>query len=268
MHMSPLLFSSLLAAGVVTAMPQDQTVKSVPAKINREDAEAKKWGDMRVCLEKKNNSGYFTNSCLTTKLVNNVNRLDMLAGAHMGKVATTSVWSAYKVTANPLGDYERPGSQEHSFMIVNEGVSPDSKPQCLTWEMVPPYENLEAIVKQLGKSLPTKSYWLGGVTLQDCAFPPNWKSSSTTIQLTETAFRQLFWSKIEGTGKDAKRRIIPRVFAGGLWPIDICNGSLGIFDRLETGKEPDYLKSLLADIVGKTTIGWGCTPQKWSLVDN
>ncbi|KAK6513013.1 hypothetical protein TWF506_009175 [Arthrobotrys conoides] len=265
MYFSRVLVSSLLAVGFVIARPQ-YTVKSVAATITRENVEAKKWGNMRMCLERKNNSKYFADTCLTSKLANGLNRLDMLPGLTSGKAAPPSVWSAFKVTANPLGDYERPGSQEHSFMIVNEGISRKSKPQCLTWEKVPPYEKLEAVENILGKSLPTKSYWLGAVTIQDCAFPPDWKSSTTTIQLTDTAFRQLFWSKIEGTGKDAKRRITPRVFAGGMWPSDICNGSLGIFDRLESGREPDYLKSLVTSIVGKTSIGWGCTPQKWSLI--
>ncbi|KAF3081465.1 hypothetical protein TWF706_004397 [Orbilia oligospora] len=268
MHFSLALVSSLLAVGFVCARPQGQVMKSVPATITRENVEARKWGNMRMCLEKKNNSKYFADTCLTSKLSNGLNRLDMLAGLTAGKVASSSkaVWSAFKVTANPLGDYERPGSKEHSFMIVNEGISRNSKPQCLTWEKVPPYEKLEAVEKVLSKTLPTKSYWLGGVTVQDCAFPSNWKSPSITIQLTDTAFRQLFWSKVEGTGKNEKRRIIPRVFAGDSWPGDICNGSLGIFDSLETGKEPDYLKSIMISVTGKTSIGWGCTPQKWSLV--
>lgn len=80
------------------------------ATITREDAEAKKWGNMRMCLEKKNNPGCFADTCLSSRLVNGVNRLDMLTGIISGKAPASSVWSAFKVTANPLADYERPGS--------------------------------------------------------------------------------------------------------------------------------------------------------------
>ncbi|KAK6507733.1 hypothetical protein TWF481_006155 [Arthrobotrys musiformis] len=267
MYFSYLLVSSLFIAVFASARPQE-VVKSVSATITRENTESKKWGSIRMCLDKKQNPGYYTDTCLKGTPVSGVNVLGALAGISTAKVPANSVWSAYKVTAAPLGDYERPGSQEHSFMIVNEGITRSTKPQCLTWEKVPPYEQLEAVVKLLGKALPTKSYWLGGVTLQDCAFPGDWKTSTTTVQLTETAYRQLFWSKTEGTGGNLKQRIIPRVFAGGLWPSEICNGSLGIFDRMESGKEPGYIKSLVAAIVGKTTIGWGCTSQKWTLAAN
>ncbi|KAK6495907.1 hypothetical protein TWF481_002952 [Arthrobotrys musiformis] len=266
MHLSPLLISSLFSVGLVIARPQD-AVKSVPATITRENVESKKWGNIRMCLNKNENPGYYAKTCLSgTPTGGNI--LKALAGITAAKSPANSVWSAYKVIANPLGDYERPGSQEHSFMIVNEGITRSTKPQCLTWEKVPPFEQLEAVEKVLGKALPKRSYWLGGVTLQDCAFPSDWQTSIATFQITETAYRQLFWFKTEEADDNSKQRIIPRVFAGGFWPSDICNGSLGIFDRMETGKEPDYIKSLAAAVARKTTIGWGCTPQKWTLEAN
>ncbi|KAK6343545.1 hypothetical protein TWF730_011135 [Orbilia blumenaviensis] len=89
-----------------------------------------------------------------------------------------------------------------------------------------------------------------------------------SAQHHDIGYRQLFWTKVEGKGSNIRRRIMPRVFVGGTWPSDICNGSLGIFDRTEPGKESNYLKNLLTATIKGTTIGWGCTPQKWTLIGN
>ncbi|KAK6525931.1 hypothetical protein TWF281_010974 [Arthrobotrys megalospora] len=182
--------------------------------VTREHPEAKKWSKTRICLEKKNNPGYYGDACLG---VSKLARVEMQRGIPARNTDFSSVWSGFKVIGTHLGDYERPGTQEYTFAIMNEGLGRGIKPKCLTWDEIPDVEKLRATTDQMSKNPTKTSQWIGGVTLQDCVFPADWKGSAAPYPLMDMGYRQLFWSKTEG-GKSVTRRSGPFRFGRSFNP--------------------------------------------------
>ncbi|KAK6343547.1 hypothetical protein TWF730_011137 [Orbilia blumenaviensis] len=268
MHIQILAIAVGLATGTVASF-SDDVIKPYP--------EWQRWQHTRICLEKQHNPNYYHNACLSTSPYGEKGRLGMDSDL-FGVSPTNSInYTETPIEGKWYGlldigpehnrqDFSQSAPREYTFIIFS---SPD---QCLTWQKYPREAALEKIMNGIGKNFTNyaRSTWLGDIYFDKCSFGDVdiYSKEAFPFDFSKFADNQKFLVVADGTEQEPdndvvprKRRIIPKVSGDDPKTIDLCDGKIGIFDRMETG----YRLSRVGGHLNRTTIGWGCTNQVWSL---
>ncbi|KAK6507732.1 hypothetical protein TWF481_006154 [Arthrobotrys musiformis] len=254
-----------------------------------------------ICIITQKNPNYYNNTCLLTT---DSQGLGLKASPDLAtmtpdseKVPLPGLWRGYMdldefdTGANKKGG----GPDRNTFIIVSEeeGHLPGKRvPICLTWisteeeyyvDMGPVQNISDSFSKRILDRPPsltpafgsmpaydTKSMLSGKVVFETCRT----SFSSLRLDFGDIPVNQKFWvlpepgSEVEYINGDfavAHLRIVPKL----PWindPWSLCSGYFGIFDTRETGEDPDYEIPAKGDWYYPTSIGWGCSFQKWTIV--
>ncbi|KAK6525933.1 hypothetical protein TWF281_010976 [Arthrobotrys megalospora] len=252
----------------------------LPEKWVNQYPEWPRWLRTRLCIEKEYNERYHKDACLDGPLDGTLRMDSNLIGplenrtVQYTETPDSGIWTAILDTGveGHRVDFSPGTPLEYTLVIYN------GRNECLTWQKYPrDAVTLENVTNGLGRVFNdnSTSFWLGDVHLKRCsylnAYVDVFGDESFPHDFSKLADNQKFWVKVEGAEQGSsqgdapvKRRIIPKIVGDDRKPIDFCNGNFGIFDRMETGKEPVY-SIAVGENRNKTTIGWGCTNQIWSL---
>ncbi|KAK6337003.1 hypothetical protein TWF718_009789 [Orbilia javanica] len=243
-----------------------------------------------ICIKKDNRAPglapytYYNNTCLTANA--NGRLWGSLAASpglavmepNSGTLPRTGMWLGI-MDVNEVktgGNTQGGGPERNTFVIANSLVGLPNKPRCLTWQNKeggnkPDMDLLEQQSVGFGEAFgaQSSSLWSGRVVLEECSYIKNW---TYPLDFSKISDNQKFWvTKEEGDTfneslvSSVRRRIMPKLPAVKD-PWALCLNRFGIFDSWEFGRKPDYFEALSRGTIDRTTIGWGCSPQRWTLV--
>ncbi|KAK6513012.1 hypothetical protein TWF506_009174 [Arthrobotrys conoides] len=174
------------------------------------------------------------------------------------------------------GNLQPPGPERNTFVIASTQIGYPDKPRCLTWQNKqggnqPDMELVDQHNIGFGETFngESLSLWTGRVVLEECSYINN---TTLPLDFSKISDNQKFWvvkERLDDFPETAvtsvRRRIMPRLPGVGD-PWTMCMNHFGIFDSWELGEKPDYYEDLTKDTNERTSIGWGCSPQRWTLV--
>ncbi|KAF3080167.1 hypothetical protein TWF102_002474 [Orbilia oligospora] len=243
-----------------------------------------------ICIKKDNRAAdidpyiYYNDTCLTG---NSNGRLWGHLGAspelpllppNAQTVPRSGLWLGFMDVdeVQKGGNTNPPGPERNTFVIANAQIGFPDRPRCLTWQnrdggSRPNMELLDRHNIGFGETFNSKSlsFWTGRIVLSECNYINN---TTLPLDFSKISDNQKFWVVKERTDNSSeigvasvRRRIMPRL-PDIPDPWTMCMNHFGIFDSWELGYQPDYYRDLPKSSLQRTSIGWGCSPQRWTLV--